>query len=167
MTTSRFVLALAVSALLPAVLIALAAGAYSSWPGFSPAVFGLVMFSVTCATFPIALVMLILRTEAPNSTYLKEPLQHVELTGDGVKVLDATGALLGDSSRGTLRVARTNMWHGKTLAGAVVLEYAAGATCLMGHVLIGAWPGLKAIQGARYEHRIDDSLMDELLRRAE
>ena len=108
--------------------------------------------------------MTILQVEAPGSTWLKLPWQHIDCYEQGALLRDGAGQVLGDVSSGTLRVTRSNLQHGKGLVGAVALTHAGGTTWVVPYQLLGAWSGLRGVGHTAQAHRIDDPLFDALLK---
>ncbi|WP_164016849.1 hypothetical protein [Pyxidicoccus trucidator] len=165
--TSRFVLALVAISLPTTIVISGVVGAWLFWPAFSVTTFVISMVVVGFIVGLITLLSLIVWVDAPGSTFLKLPLQHIECFEHGATLRDASGELLGDQSAGTLRVVRTNMVHGRGLVGAVALEHAGGTTWVVPYQLLGAWSGMRAVEHSARAHRIQDSLFDALLKLAE
>ncbi|MFP2932742.1 hypothetical protein ACLESO_47870 [Pyxidicoccus sp. 3LG] len=163
----RFLMALMAITLPASAVISGVVGAWMFWPDFSVTAFLTLTLITGVLVGPIALVSLILRVDAPGSTFLKGPLQHIECFEHGATLRDASGELLGDVSAGTLRVVRTNMQHGRGVVGAVALQHAGGTTWVVPYQLLGAWPGVRAVKHSEHAHRIEDALFDALLRLAE
>ncbi|WP_158623867.1 hypothetical protein [Corallococcus llansteffanensis] len=166
-STSRFLLMLTAISLPITVAISGAFGAWLFRPDFSVTVFWISMVAVGFIVGMITLLSLLVRVEAPGSTYLKLPLQHIQVLENGATLRDASGELLGDLSAGTLKLVRTNLRHGKGLAGAVALEHAGGTTWVVPYHLLGAWSGIRGVEHTAQAHRIEDPLFDALLNLAE
>ncbi|MBN8226857.1 hypothetical protein JYK02_04960 [Corallococcus macrosporus] len=167
MSTRSFVLALVAWTAPPAVVLSAASVAWFSWPGFSLPWFVALLVATGFGIGMVNLMLLILKVDAPGSTYCKVPLLHLERSARELVLRDASGQVLGAHSNGTLRVLRTNLQHGRGLVGALALEHAGGTTLLMTHQLAGAWPGLRAGQHSQTAHRIDAPLFDALLELAD
>ncbi|MCY1020109.1 hypothetical protein [Pyxidicoccus sp. MSG2] len=165
--TSRFSLALVAITLPTSIVISGVFAAWLFWPTFSVTTFVISMVVSGFIVGLIALLSLIVQVDAPGSTFLKLPLQHIECFEHGASLRDASGELLGDLSAGTLRVVRTNMMHGRGLVGAVALEHAGGTTWVVPYQLLGAWSGMRAVAHSQQAHRIEDPLFNALLKLAE
>ncbi|WP_147443848.1 hypothetical protein [Corallococcus sicarius] len=163
-STPRFLMRLTAISLPTTAAISGAFTAWMSWPDFSFMVFWVSLVSVGFIVGLITLLSLIVRVDAPGSTWLKLPLQHIEVLENGATLSDASGVLLGVQSAGTLQVVRTNLRHGKGgLAGAVALEHAGGTTWVVPYQLLGAWSGIRGVHHTAEAHRIEDPLFDALL----
>jgi hypothetical protein len=165
-STSRFLLALVAITLPTTGVISGVLGAWLFWPTFSVTTFVTSMVIGGILVGIIVLMSLFFWVDAPGSTVLKRPLQHMECFEHGATLRDASGELLGDLSAGTLRVVRTNLWHGRGLVGAVALEHAGGTTWVVPYQLLGAWSGMRAVEHAHHAYRIEDPLFDALLKLA-
>lgn len=166
-STPRFLMRLTAISLPTTAAIS---GAFAAWmfrPDFSFTVFWVSMVAVGFIVGMITLLSLMIRVDAPGSTWLKLPLQHIEVLENGATLSDANGELLGVQSAGTLQVVRTNLLHGKGLAGAVALEHAGGTTWVVPYHLLGAWSGIRGVHHTAQAHRIEDPLFDALLNLAE
>lgn len=166
-STSRFLMRLTAISLPTTAAISGAVAAWMFWPDFSFTVFWVSMVSVGFIVGLITLLSLIVRVDAPGSTWLKLPLQHIEVLENGASLSDANGEILGIQSAGTLQVVRTNLRHGKGLAGAVALEHAGGTTWVVPYQLLGAWSGVRGVHHTAEAHRIEDPLFDALLKLAD
>ncbi|WP_147444741.1 hypothetical protein [Corallococcus sp. CA053C] len=166
-STSRFLLMLTAISLPITVALSGAIAAWMFRPDFSVTVFWISMVSVGFIVGLITLLSMIVQVDAPGSTWLKLPWQHIECFERGATLRDAGGQVLGDMSAGTLRVARTNLRHGKGLVGAVALKHAGGTTWVVPYQLLGAWSGMRAVEHTAQAHRIGDPLFDALLKVAE
>ncbi|XXF75336.1 hypothetical protein P2318_19940 [Myxococcaceae bacterium GXIMD 01537] len=166
-STSRFLLALVAITLPTSAVISGALGATLFRRTFSVSTFMGTMVFASLLVGVIALLTLIVRVDAPGSTFLKLPFQHIECFEQGAALRDASGELLGDVSAATLRVVRTNLGQGRGLVGAVALEHAGGTTWVMPYQLLGAWSGMRAVQSTEHAYRIEDRLFDALVKLAE
>ncbi|RKH53054.1 hypothetical protein [Corallococcus aberystwythensis] len=168
LNTTRFALAV-LKTIGPLVLVCSAGLAFSEGgPGFNVPAFmtGLFLFGLLFGLFGI--LFLVFKVDARGSTYCKDPLMHLEPSEHDLTARDASGALLGKVSSGTLRVVRVNVMQGKRgLMGALRLDHAKGSVWLSPYQWIGAWPGLRSEsfhEGIQY---VEDPLFDALLELAE
>lgn len=143
-------------------------GLSQGWPGFNLTAFvsGLLMFGFLFGLFGVPL--LVLKVDAHGSTYCKDPLMQLEPSEHDLAARDASGALLGKVSSGTLRVVRVNVMQGKRgMMGALRLDHAKGSAWLSPYQWIGAWPGLRSESFHEPVHFVEDPLFDALSRLAE
>ncbi|RYZ39540.1 MAG: hypothetical protein EOO71_19740 [Myxococcaceae bacterium] len=145
LSMARFSLALLKTVVPPTLVCAGALGVWGSSSSFSVGSFvgGLFIFGFLFGM--IGTLVLVFKVDAPGSTYCKEPVLTLESSEHELRARDASGAPLGDFSRGTLRVVRVNLMQGKRgLAGGLRLDHAKGSAWLSPHQWIGAWPGLRS-----------------------
>ncbi|MFP2926967.1 hypothetical protein ACLESO_17560 [Pyxidicoccus sp. 3LG] len=166
-STSRFLLTLVAITLPTTAVFSGVLAAWMFWPEFSVTTFVTSMVIGSILVGIITLLSLWVWVDAPGSTALKLPFQHIECFEHGASLRDASGQLLGDQSAGTLRVVRTNLWHGRGLVGAVALEQAGGTTWVVPYQMLGAWSGMRAVEHSQHAYRIEDPLFDALLKLAE
>ncbi|RKG79396.1 hypothetical protein [Corallococcus terminator] len=163
----QFLLALAKMSVPLTIVIAAGITSWVSWPGFSFSVFRGAFFWAGFFVVLVALLPLVLMVDAPGSTYCKVPVVRIERFERELTVRDASGALLGELSKGALRVARANLTLGRGLVGALRLDHSKSSVWLMPQQSIGAWPGLRTEPPNMEIHRIDNALFDDLMRLAE
>ncbi|MGE6763377.1 hypothetical protein ACQKGO_35535 [Corallococcus interemptor] len=150
--------------LLGAVVITL----LMSWPRFSVWAFMTGLFLSGLLIGMVGILYLIFKVDARGSTYCKDPVMELAPSEDDLTARDASGALLGRLTDGTLRVVRVNLMRGKQgLAGALRVDHAKGSVWLSPYQWIGAWPGLRADSAHEPVHLVEDPLFDALMRLAE
>ncbi|RKH35824.1 hypothetical protein D7Y13_06830 [Corallococcus praedator] len=142
--------------------------AWSSWPSFSMGGLAGLLFVFGLFFSMFGTLYLVFKVDARGSTYCKDPAVHLELSAHDLIARDASGTLLGEVSRGTLRVLRVNVNQGKRgLVGALRLDHAKRSFWLSPLPQVGAWSGLQAESFHETLHILDNSQFDALLRLAE
>ncbi|MCY1042092.1 hypothetical protein OV208_12275 [Corallococcus sp. bb12-1] len=168
LNSTRFAMAL-FKIVVPATLVcAVGIEAWSSWPRFSMGGGAglLFLFGLNFSVF--GTLYLVIKVDAQGSTHCKDPAVHLELSAHDLIARDASGALLGEVSRGTLRVLRVNVHQGKRgLVGALRLDHAKRSFWLSPSPQMGAWSGLQAESFYETLHILENSHFDALLQLAE
>ncbi|CAM3132511.1 Lipoprotein [Corallococcus soli] len=164
----RFLGVLAAISVPLTLVLAVVTASQGTWPDLDSSVFVRAFFGFGLGVVLLAMLTLSLMLEEPGSHYCKVPVVRIERFEHELTVRDASGVLLGERSKGSLRVARVNLNLGRSaLLGGLRLDVASGPVWLMPRQPVGAWPGLRAEPPNMDILPIDNALFDDLMRLAE